>query len=378
MTFQRALAFLGVVVLAGCSTASETTESQEAQWVIRPNGTADRATITLKLPSGFAAGLRWTFYFGDKPLEPGVPLLVSTTPREFSARSSSLGVQVLAKDVQARVGFDTELTFGTLDVRTPNLKFYPTDYYEYDTRADIEQSPPSRAHLTLSADASTTVYGADATKDWPAPNEALPFPVGAGKVRIAKGDAATFETEVPFNVKLGQATAIDAVVSTEPVFTVKVHQDDARTMPSVPGAAPASAGLFRIACPNGKVFSEIDPDGSKEVRIYTRTTAQCQVWIGSDYETLTVAPGGGTADVALHRIEVDDITLTDETPSRTVHGTFGVNKILADGSTRAVWYGGDTFPTHRGVVVLSGKYRVGVRYQNAAGETKLLSYESTL
>jgi hypothetical protein len=266
--------------LASCAAHDDATSSDEADWVIRPNGTADVATVTLQVPEGFSFDVgsnafgpwgfwranagRFRFTLDATPLVAGTAVRVRAGQQAFLAhfdvedRDAPGGFREVTQNflgyVDPRPAFDTVVTFGTvrianipIDTVNRNPEGVPTylkaqaNVYAATARIRpfVDRGPGS-----LGGFYTRPGYRANGSQYreylWGFSDTDVPF--GAGSYRLQ------YETNDPlksFSVALGQRTDVDGRIETPPVFTVRSHRVDPRTMPD---AVTEWTGVVHVGC----------------------------------------------------------------------------------------------------------------------------------
>lgn len=391
------LAFLGLGTLAAlsaCSTgSSDDTRSADQDWVIHPNGTADRATVTLRLPEVFKqtqGRLRWEFRSGEQVLEPGTPVLLDPTPHTVSARlfeGSDFVSSATIIEVTPRAGFDTEVTFGVVNTHLTNLKSgLSTGWVDTTALSEgadlVVGSPKTYAEMTAGP-TGAFIYASsrDTSHNWRFSGFDMPFPAGHATLSVQHFRAdepsavMTSREEIDVVVSPGKRTEVEiAADAIAPLATAGVVQLDEKTMSALNGEA------YGVKCqsdrPNIAPAEKQAIAASQRTTIYTgRSEISCELTVDGLAPVPFTTRSGSEMTVALHRIEVDDVELTDVSPPARVIGEFSVAQ---DGKVM-VLRGRSRFQTARGIVVPAGhKYTVTVFYRNAAGVEKQLSYEQDL
>lgn len=388
-------------IACSASSDSDAAGENDSDWVVRPNGTSDRATVTLKLPEGFAqdqGDIHFDFSLGGRKVTPGVALVTdtSTIAIEVSLTRANdpgdpLSSQVLGS-VTPTAGADTEVTFGTVLAHLENLVEVPGHknlYLDTDkTAASASLIIGAASTWGIYVDASgRQLYPTNTTADLPLPGLDLPLPAGKSKLRLdhtyvtAEGFGSAGTDQRDIVITPGKRTEVAfAAAPIAALATVSIAQLDPSTMPGL------KDGESIIWCESHRY----DQDGDEAtLALKVGDSGTIYATPGERWCTVTLdglgidgvrrmdfpPTPGSNFHVDLHRIEVDDVTITDASPLKKQSGEFSVTQdgapVVLNGKTR--------FPTAHGIAVPAGhKYGVTVFYKNAVGVEKTTSFEQDL
>jgi hypothetical protein len=389
-----------LALLTAACGADSASSTQDDDLILRPNGTADIATITLKLPAGFAETaslptgdrIRFRFAHGERPLTPGIPSRVNAVKEPIRVTvhvgmwPERLLTSAALEVVEGRPGFDVTAAISAVRVNglyTPlstNVALYPeAAAYGFDITPPDALLRLDRAGvvpmLTL-GDETIPVYARAAAsaalwdRGWMFGDVVMPVRAGPAHVRL-KTDARTFTLpDVDFTVAPGVVTTVDVPVVAPASFVYRLNQPDERTMPA------AVADPVTVVC-QGAGGPPREVPTNTDLRFFAgKGTFQCSTIVAATGQARPfTATAGGALTEELRILEVDDVTLVDDPPN-VVRGVFSVFPRLPTGAYGdAIPMGGSTSAeTHRGITLFHGSYKVRVTYTNLSGVSRSTDY----
>lgn len=386
--------------VGGCTSQADNDEAtgSDDALTLKPNGTANMATVVLAAPPGFTEELgptklgpygRWTFdtYVKNQtvPVKLGTPVRVSAGPQSIRATFSTSFDRLTwtpwaTEDLgsfQAQPGIVTTFQFGA--VRLLNL---PTTAMGSDIAIALQDTSIYPRVVENSDDLRGFYYAAyaqpspsnpDLRKDfWWFGSSAVPMPQGSYELDfgLSSTPIASRAPNKRFAVQLGKTTDVDASIPA-PIapFVITFSRNDAVTMPD---AEPQLK--IEVECKPwwaGADYSEAMATIGKPFRIYTGTAkTQWRYHLSGGPSPWFDVASGGKLDAKVARIEVDDVVLSDAAPSVTVPGTWSIRQ----GGVPL----GDNLPTKRGIDVMPGKsYTITVNYKTPLGAPQTVTYNVT-
>lgn len=188
-------------------------------------------------------------------------------------------------------------------------------------------------------------------------------PLGASLLVLAGKIGVTPATEgVAINVVIAENKLEEVVLPTSTLsLLVDAYDPD---YPTPPSCQPAyvTAGAQGFAA-NANVRK---PDGSPNASFVVPQGSRAPVYLNA-YGLIVTQPtvAGGTNTFQLNRLEIDDVEVAQAGGgSQLVKGTVTVSRKNADGTFTAL---NCAFPTHSGIDLPDGAYRVVSRAQSASG-----------
>jgi hypothetical protein len=362
--FAFAAASLAASFLFGCAAEPSSEDNAvygEDELTVRPGGTNDRATVTINAPSWFT--------FNETPIELGKPTLV--TPAKNEGNWVCLSITLEARpggtstsreciwQVPARSTNVIELGIAKLwwsgypQVRSD--VFSLAEGY----RGALERTYGGARYRQYDAlNTNLRQYGLLAQNDVPlllVPGD-YEFTVNnpnypAKKIRVEAGkqidvntdnDAFLAPLELPYEGKDG---FIDAYVNNATVTCKNIY------------------GVDRIMGRGTRM--------EKQLVLLDRSSVDCTMITASNHTFPVKLEAGKTTRIPMKRLNVEDVTLTDE-GNRTVRGTYTI-VALEGGANGRSW----ARSTNTGVDLPPSKYAVDVSYTSGTGP-RTLRYEVDL
>ena len=396
---------LASMSMTACSSAGSEEEaaSSDSDLVIRPNGTADIATITFRPPPGFAMSVGATEFGGERgawviglvgdlqhhyeetPLVPGQALRLSAGPHRINAHfyvttgetaREAAGEQLLT--VQAKAGFDTAVTFGTLRVKGLPARHLLAGHGAGIILDDVDYTPMVRRsgetryeYLRPGRD------GRGSTATWDFGAIEVPLPDGDYQFDYNALSLRNLTASRKFTISSSSRVEIDAAVAAPALFTFSFERAEP---PEFPDAAVATKLL--VSCEADQWARDRSHQSAQVVPgqrlgIYTGAAPRRCRWDQGPVGPTNpfIANPGGTVTAKVPRIEIDDVFLADAQPPVSVPGTYTVQSDVGGGRWSAA---AGPYPTRTGLDLAPGTYRVTVAYKTPFGQPKSLTYPVTL
>lgn len=337
-TFSFAAACASPTDDGGASPENAESQDNDLKKKVKPKG--GNGAFDLVAPSFNTAGFAGAFTFDDAPIKPG-------------ERSEKVpGTYVL----QALGG-------GFADGQPPNqqLSFPITAGVVSKHQLGalrVRYSKPvtlGAAQIELRSETGYTGY-LYAARPWQS------APLGASLLVLAGKIVVTPATEgVAINVAIAENKLEEVVLPTSTVsLLIDAYDPDYPTPSCQPTYVTAGAQGFTA---NANVRK---PDGSPNASFVVPQGTRAPVYLNA-YGVIVSQPtvAGGTNTFQLNRLEIDDVEVAKAGGgSQLIKGTVSISRKNPDGSFTSFNCG---FPTHSGIDLPDGTYRVVSRAQSASG-----------
>lgn len=371
------LASLALLLFSGCAQPArdEGVDAQESDVTVRPTDTGDLATVTFTLPASYRAdvpelGARFEFKFNGTDIQPNVPAKVVAAKNDGNWGCLYIGLRSGSRTI----GASHECIYQVAPRATRSfalslVKLWWTNY-------------PNAWATMVTSDASgqasfARLDGSNAWSQWDTSGAyalfgrndiALPIAPGRYRYRIAGSPLPAFTFDVAPGVQVDQNAAYD-----DHLAYVDIG------FPDREGYADrdAQSSTISLSCP-GVTKRFAGGAGATEIPVSIlvgRKDADtaCTYTVNGFSGGLALRPTSTHAKLPLHRLNVDDVTLTDENGA-TIAGTYTVRRFDEASATWGAWSSSGT--TRTGLDVPSGKYQVRVTY-SPHGEQRQQSFDVT-
>lgn len=356
--------FASLVAVPSCAATGDTpTTQREDDQKVKPSGLYGRGTVTLEIaasqPTTFTTGGRtyaYAFAFNGVEIEPGKPTLVPAGTGSW--HQSCLEIRLTSNGGRISSAYECIWQLpagGEVTVQLGTAKLWWANH------------PEARSDVFVAVDVGTTtlerrwegqrypMYSTGGSYDLLSTND-VPLFLVPGDYAVARANpsmpersftvAALRQTDVEVDLR-GQLGSLQ--------FTYEA--------PEFPDAASgATLRCWDRLRQKSWTRSFEGRPGSSTIMV-DGEGADCEVSFVHDRVTERVRVArGGTAEIAVRRLEVDDVFLRDE--NRTVPGVFDVRRRDATGWGPMLL--GAT-PTRRGLDLPRGHYEVWVTHETARG-----------
>jgi hypothetical protein len=367
------VACLVALAASACAApdADEATGAEESEQRVKPQGALGLATVTVNVPPSFAmsatiggATYGYELSFNGTSVEPGKPTRVAptTTPGNWGClriRLSSKAGSTVQEECIFQLAPNKALT-----IQLGTAKLWWAGYPR--VHADFLLGEPGRNRIARTWQDKTYPL-----RDAGLVANDLPILLVPGSYVYGVENAA-FPLK-PFTVQAGRQTDVNVDYN---ALLARLRLDvEAAELPDV---SPISMWMnvdfkpsLRCADAAGstKTFPIATRSASRELQVLLdrpSTTCDLSFAFASPFSVPVTLAGGQLTAQAIGRIDVDDVTLTDE-GNRVVPGTWNIRR-REGANWGPMLLGPDGAPTSRGVHVPSGKYEVVVTYRTASGE----------
>jgi hypothetical protein len=371
------------LVVLGCSTTAESdVERSEANQTIDPTGLGGLATVTIELPPSFQAEVpslqaEFRFSFDGTPVTPGVPTKVA--PRTQEGHWGTLFVDLVARNGRrlSRMGEAYWVAPGeTLTVPLSLLKVWwsghPLLGYEVDAAARGATGAPRLKRVYQDGRTYTQWATVDGGSwDKPQFNDDYFF--------FTKNDVALPVAAGRFVYSLGSLPPI--TIDVPPLQQIDVNADYHRFTGAVRVIYPDQEGMdgrtnVNLSCPS-RVWATATGERPRLRILMDKEVDECTLEMLGDANASGISlpvelKAGGEATLELRRLNVRDVSLTDE-PGTTVRGSFTVRRAGEPNEGAPLAWG----VTGYGMDLPPGSYDVRVEY-TANGVRKEAFYAVTL
>lgn len=353
---MRAFAVLPLLLLVGCQ-ASEDVGSSERDLTITPIGPGGDITVTVVVPDAVtsteaAQNGRFVYQVDGVNVRPNVATRVAW-------RSEGQSVSIWYSSPHSAHGFASVRTFsaasgGELRVELGAFKISGYIPAAAGLDLDLEGYHPKKSVVRLEGGAVHADWLSSTTDDLLSDelkDQELPAFVGDYQWITNVGAPEAFHVTAGHLSDVNEALAV-------PFASVRLEVAEAANFPSYDET-------LRLACGTSSGSRTVERHLSRTVTVYAKSPVNCFYMLGNiPGPSFTLSPQQEKI-ITLHRIEVDDVTLSDEAPGTKVEGTW---TLYRPGSPVALY----TAKTRTGTVVSAGTYDLRIDYRSLGGTPQVL------